>query len=155
MNFHFQGSLWKFIEGEIEGQTATDRNRLDNISVFCHPIDLHLACRGLQGWPKLNVEVYSVNALKQFYPVGFGFAYLPPKPGQHKLKIATWKVSPLQFLDSIREKFYTGGFTIVKKDLVYSGVERYKISTITSGVVNVDLCLIFRNFQKYNINFGQ
>jgi hypothetical protein len=109
----------------------------------------------LQGWPKLQVEVYSLNSLKQFYPVGFGFAYLPPKPGFHKLEIATWKIAPVNFLDSIKEKFYTGGFTIVKKDLIYSGIERYKISTITSGAVHVDLNLIFRNFQKYNISFAQ
>ncbi len=128
---------------------------MDSISIFCHPIDLHLACRGLQGWPKLQVEVYSLNSLKQFYPVGFGFAYLPPKPGFHKLEIATWKIAPVNFLDSIKEKFYTGGFTIVKKDLIYSGIERYKISTITSGAVHVDLNLIFRNFQKYNISFAQ
>lgn len=48
------GSLWKFIEGQSEGQTATDSNRLDNKSIFAHPVDLHLATRGIQSWPKLS-----------------------------------------------------------------------------------------------------
>lgn len=106
----FSGSLWKFIEGESEGQTATDTNRLDPKAVFAHPIDLHLATRGIQGWPKLIVEVFSVNSLKQFYPVGVGFNDIPTKPGLHKLRIATWRIAPVNWLDAIREKFYTGGW---------------------------------------------
>lgn len=45
----YSGSLWKFVEGEADGQTATDCNRIDQESIFSHPIDLHLACRGIQG----------------------------------------------------------------------------------------------------------
>lgn len=149
----FSGSLWKVIEGQSEGQTATDRSRFDNKSVFAHPIDVHFATRGIQGWPKLTVELLSVNSLKQFYPVGFGFTYVPAKPGFHKLKIATWRIAPLTALDSIKEKFFSGGFTIVKKDLILSGTERYKISTISSGVVEVELSLVFKHFRKYNIRF--
>lgn len=157
-NFRFfkkflSGSLWKFIEGESEGQTATDSNRLDLKSVFSHPIDLHLTARGIQGFPKLTVEVFSVNSLKQFYPVGVGFTYVPTKPGFHKIFIATWKISPLSLFDSIKEKFFTGGFTIIKKDLISSGIERYKLSTISSGIVEVNLSLVFKHFRKYNIHF--
>ena len=154
-NFHnyFSGSLWKFVEGESEGQTSTDINKIDNISYFAHPVDLHLATRGIQGWPKLSVEVFSVNSLKHFCPVGSGFCYIPTKPGLHRIKIATWRIAPQTVLDSIREKFFTGGFTIVKKDLIHTGVERYKISTISSGIVEVELSVVFRHFKKYNIVF--
>jgi hypothetical protein len=145
--------LWKFIEGDSEGQTSTDSNQIDNISYFAHPIDLHLATRGIQGWPKLSIEVFSVNALKQFCPIGVGFTFLPTKPGCHKLKIATWRISPQNILDSIKEKFYTGGFTIIKKDLIHTSADRYKISTISSGIIEVELCLIFKHFRKYNIVF--
>lgn len=145
--------MWKFIEGESEGQTSTDLNKIDNISCFAHPIDLHLATRGIQGWPKLSVEVFSVNSLKHFSPVGSGFCYIPTKPGLHRIKIATWRIAPQTLLDSIREKFFTGGFTIVKKDLIHSGVERYKISTISSGIIEIELSVVFRHFKKYNIVF--
>jgi hypothetical protein len=147
------GSLWKFIEGESEGQTATDCNQIDQKSFFAHPLDLHLATRGIQGWPKLSIEVFSVNALKQFCPVGIGFAYIPTKPGLHRLRIATWRIAPQTVLDSIREKFYTGGFTIIKKDLIHTGLERYKIATISSGTVEVEVSVVFKHFRKYNIVF--
>lgn len=145
--------MWKFIEGESEGQTATDTNKIDNKSFFAHPIDLHLATRGIQGWPKLTIEIFSVNALKNFYPVGSGFCYIPTKPGLHRIKIATWRIASETVLDSIREKFFTGGFTIVKKDLIHTGIERYKISTISAGIVEVELSVVFKHFRKYNIVF--
>lgn len=44
-------------------------------------------------------------------------------------------------------------FTIVKKDLIHSGIERYKISTISSGIVEAELSLVFKDFRKYNIHF--
>lgn len=65
------GSNWKHVEGYIEGQTATCSNKFGNTyCAFAHPIDVHLACRGIQGWPKLHIEVYAVNALNQCWPVG-------------------------------------------------------------------------------------
>lgn len=64
------GSNWKSVEGDCEGTTATCRGRIEPISSFSHPIDLHLACRGIQGWPKIHVEVYAVNALNNCWPVG-------------------------------------------------------------------------------------
>lgn len=68
--FATKGSNWKSIEGYIEGQTATCRGRFDGHVSFVHPIDVHLSCRGIQGWPKVHVEVYAVNSLNHFFPVG-------------------------------------------------------------------------------------
>lgn len=65
------GSNWKHVEGYTEGQTATSTNKFGNTyCAFAHPVDVHLACRGIQGWPKIHIEVYAVNALNQCWPVG-------------------------------------------------------------------------------------
>lgn len=67
-----KGSNWKHVEGYTEGQTATCTNKFGNkYSAFAHPIDVHLACRGVQGWPKIHIEIYAVNALSQCWPVGY------------------------------------------------------------------------------------
>lgn len=59
-----KGSNWKHVEGFTEGQTATCTNRFGNTyCAFGHPIDVHLACRGVQGWPKIHLEVYAVNVV--------------------------------------------------------------------------------------------
>lgn len=73
------GPYWKVIEGGSDGETSIDRSRLESASVFSSPIDLHLAVRSVQGWPKLFVEVYSVTPLDKYYPVGSGFVHIPTK----------------------------------------------------------------------------
>lgn len=43
------GSNWNCVEGITEGQTITDSSKVvDQISVFVHPLDIHLTCRGIQ-----------------------------------------------------------------------------------------------------------
>lgn len=70
-SFNVSGANWKHVEGFIEGQTSTSCNKFENNHcAFAHPIDVHLACRGIQGWPKIHLEVYAVNALNQCWPVG-------------------------------------------------------------------------------------
>uniref|UniRef100_A0A182K093 UBA domain-containing protein n=1 Tax=Anopheles christyi TaxID=43041 RepID=A0A182K093_9DIPT len=146
------GSNWKAIEGHAEGQSCCSTARIEQRSDFCAPIDLHLASRGLQGWPKLHVEVYAVNALQQYWPVGYGFAFVPVCPGQHQVRIATWKVSSARVADTVREKFHTGGFSLAKSDIAFTGIERYKLLTKTAGTVELELMLMFKNFAEYGIN---
>lgn len=68
--FGFLGSSWKVVEGESEGQTVTALDRLEESSTFAHPIDVHLGTRGVQGWPKIHVEIFAVNAVNNSWPVG-------------------------------------------------------------------------------------
>ncbi|XP_050096216.1 B9 domain-containing protein 2 [Anopheles aquasalis] len=145
------GSSWKVIEGYAEGQSCCSTARIEQRSDFCTPIDLHLACRGIQGWPKLHVEVFAVNALQQYWPVGYGFAFIPTCPGHHRVQIATWKVSSPRIADTLRERFHTGGFSLAKSDIAFSGIERYKLLTKTSGTVELELMLIFKNFVEYGV----
>lgn len=43
------GNFWSCVEGITEGQTITDSSKVvDQESVFVHPLDIHLLCRGLQ-----------------------------------------------------------------------------------------------------------
>lgn len=84
----------------------------------------YAATASVQGWPKLHVEVYAVNALQQSWPVGYGFMHIPSRPGKHRLEILTWKIAPNSWTDAIKVKFGAGGLGLNKTDLVYTGVER-------------------------------
>lgn len=46
---HYNGG-WKVLEGLTEGQTQIDNPQNEDIAYWCHPIDIHFATRGLQGW---------------------------------------------------------------------------------------------------------
>ena len=55
------GGAWAVIQGLKEGQTQVDcpvEGEQETTSFWSHPIDVHFATRGLQGWPKLVVQVY-------------------------------------------------------------------------------------------------
>lgn len=145
------GPHWKLIEGNPEGETSIDRNRFENKSIFSSPIDVHFALRSIQGWPKLHVEIYSVTPFDRYYPVGFGFAHIPIRPGQHCIEVPTWKIAPNTFLDTVQQKFHAGGLSVAKSDLIYSGIERYKLRTLSSGVVRADFMLIFKDFDKFGV----
>lgn len=111
----------------------------------------------------------------------FGFAYIPCQPGVHTVEISLWKVAANNYLDSLKTKFHTGGLTVSKSDLVYSGSERfvetitynktrfdsqekflvtdyhcylhrrYKLLTISAGKINVELMIVCKNFSTFGI----
>lgn len=43
------GSAWRTIAGSKEGQTQIDNPQAHEFAYWSHPIDIHLATRGLQG----------------------------------------------------------------------------------------------------------
>ncbi|XP_017835089.1 B9 domain-containing protein 2 [Drosophila busckii] len=147
------GSSWRLVQGEIQGQTAVCSHRLQNCADFSQPLDVHLSAAAIQGWPRLLVEVYTVNLLQQCWPVGYGFAHMPATAGQHRLEINTWKIAPNSWWQRIKENFGGGGAALSKTDLLYSGVERYKLRTRSSGKIIVELNQIFRRFEDYGVEF--
>ena len=54
-----------------------------------HPFQVEFECSGLHGWPKLMVEVNSVDEHDRIDLCGYGFCHLPMAPGKHTVKIAT------------------------------------------------------------------
>ncbi len=52
------GRSWELLEGLEEGQTQVDAAQAGDMAVWAHPIDIHYACKGLAGWPKLHFQVW-------------------------------------------------------------------------------------------------
>lgn len=67
------GGGWNIIEGDQEGQTQVDEPTDGSMAYWCHPIDIHMSTKGLQGkkikekqrsklkifilgWPKFHVS---------------------------------------------------------------------------------------------------
>lgn len=53
------GRSWELLEGLDQGQTQLDEANDGEMVVWSHPLDIHYACRGLAGWPKLYFQVWS------------------------------------------------------------------------------------------------
>ena len=42
------------------------------MALLSHPIDLHYAVKGIDGWPRLRLEVYGVDAYGRVELAGYG-----------------------------------------------------------------------------------
>lgn len=69
--------------------------------------------------------------------------------GYQFLEIPTWKIATNNIFDTIQDKFHTSGLTVEKSDLIYSGIERYKLRTESAGNVRVELMVILKNLGKF------
>lgn len=88
---HPKGNNWKLISGKKEGQTQVDTPVYDKITTWSHPIDVHFATRGVQGWPKLYLQVYHYDKFGRGEIYGYGFTNIPMSPGTHSIDCHTWR----------------------------------------------------------------
>ncbi|KAL1458143.1 hypothetical protein WDU94_008314 [Cyamophila willieti] len=144
------GNNWKLISGKKEGQTQVDSPVYDKLTVWSHPIDVHFATRGVQGWPKLYLQVYHYDKFGRGEIYGYGFINIPMSPGTHSIDCHTWR--PLGGMhDEFTRQFLGGGPQLKSPDLVYTGLDRYRLHTEAMGCVHIELSVILRNFDKYGI----
>ncbi|XP_069677122.1 B9 domain-containing protein 2-like isoform X2 [Periplaneta americana] len=85
------GGGWKVISGLKEGQTHVDNPEYEVFSYWCHPIDIHFATKGIQGWPKLHLQVYHQDQFGRSEIYGYGFCHVPTASGNHILDCVTWR----------------------------------------------------------------
>lgn len=104
------GPAWQVLAGQSCGLTASSDG------VWSHPLDLHLACDSIQGWPRLRFQVFrerlsvspasngpssassrslawwsdsTIGAISSLCtPYAQGVCYLPARPGQQTLIVA-------------------------------------------------------------------
>ncbi|CAN0392799.1 unnamed protein product, partial [Laminaria digitata] len=52
---------WHVMQGADEGHTQVDETAGSGTAVWNHPIDVHLGTDSLAGWPRMLIEVWSVD----------------------------------------------------------------------------------------------
>ena len=60
------GGAWRLLQGLREGQTQVDNPDAEGTAYWSHPLDVHYATKGLQGWPKLHLQVYHQDAYGRY-----------------------------------------------------------------------------------------
>ncbi|CAH8503526.1 unnamed protein product [Dicrocoelium dendriticum] len=144
------GESWRLIEGVSEGQTQVDCPKIGEKSYFCHPIDLHFATKGLQGWPKLHFQLWHYDWVGRNDLYGYGFCHVPTSPGYHELEVAIWK--PVgSITDQIFSNFIGGGPHLRKSEIVYSPGDRFFLQTQSMGYLVLHLNVVHRNFDKFGV----
>lgn len=106
------------------------------------------------GWPKIYIQIYHLDWLGRSHLFGYGYVTIPTTPGAHILDCFTWRP-----FGSLRERFVQfflgGGPQLKYPDLVFSANDRYKLNTESMGMVSFEINLIFRNFEKFGVEYKQ
>lgn len=144
------GGAWRLLEGVKDGQTQVDHPIDEGRAHWTHPIDLHYATKGIQGWPKLSVQVFSEDIYGRTQLVGYGFVHLPTSPGYHELQCPTWVLSGTM-TEQVQSFFVGSGPQLLSEDVIASSSDRYRLQTIASGTVFISLYVLTRNFGKFGI----
>lgn len=144
------GGAWKVLAGLREGQTQVDSPQNEDFAYWSHPIDIHFATKGLQGWPKIHFQVWHQDSYGRNELYGYGHCHLPTSPGMHTIECVTWRPAGTT-REQISQLFVGGGPQLRNPDLIYSGADRYHLRTLAMGKVHLRLGIMLRNFDKYGI----
>ena len=144
------GGAWKVLQGLREGQTQVDQPALGEKVFWCHPVDVHFATRGLQGWPKLHLQIYHHDSFGRNHLIAYGFCHVPTSPGLHNLDVATWRPSG-SLRETISHYYVGGGHQLRQPDWLSSGSDRFRLTTTAMGKVHIQLGIIHRHFDKFGI----
>ncbi|KAI3387346.1 hypothetical protein SNEBB_003868 [Seison nebaliae] len=128
------GNGWRVIQGFDSGQTQVDCPSNECVAYWSHPIDLHLSTKGLQGWPKINFQVWHQDDYGRHEIYGYGCLVLPMSPGYHELECPTWRPIGCPS-DQITQFVVGGGPQLRNPDIVHTATELYRLKTTESDRV--------------------
>lgn len=151
------GQAWDLLGGDINGQTQVTYCQVKDTEFlpFNHPIDLHFAEAGLQGFgaPRISFQSYRMDMYGRRILVGYGFVHLPLSPGFHRIEIPLWRPtgSPEQELDG----FLLGRMpALLTHQPIYETAwkDRCRLVTIAAGKIYLELFVVTRNMHKQGID---
>jgi len=145
------GSNFRLLEGTTSGQTHCDDPHADEMAVWAHPIDMHYSLKGVDGWPRLQLEVWGVDQFGRCEIAGYGCCFIPASPGTHELRCPTWR--PSGTLSERLSTFFLGGGPMLKhKQVVTASTDRYRLNTEASGEVYLQLAVMTKDFARFGVS---
>ncbi|KAM9514310.1 B9 domain-containing protein 2 isoform 1-T2 [Guaruba guarouba] len=148
------GAAWRPLSGLTSGQTHVDDPQADDVTYWSHPIDVHYATKGLQGWPRLHVQVWHQDALGRCHVLGYGFCHVPSAPGPHSVRCVTWR--PLAgWRERARRRWVGGGARLAQAQEEAAagggGAERFRLRSEAGGSVHLELGVVLRHFRRFGV----
>nr|CCC94653.1 conserved hypothetical protein [Trypanosoma congolense IL3000] len=152
------GDCWDVVEGRTTGCTHIMESGADNSVSWCFPIDVHFTLNAVEGWPKISLQVWAVDRYGRKELAGYGVAFVPPPcDKEQEVRVETWRPcfwSPNPFVrlyTSLREAVIGGGPVLCDTAMIHTNDERFKLRTISSGTVYLQLSVLSRGIEKLGI----
>mmetsp|Transcript_31948 Transcript_31948/g.42173 ORF Transcript_31948/g.42173 Transcript_31948/m.42173 type:complete len:180 (-) Transcript_31948:243-782(-) len=145
---------WSTLAGHTEGHTQIDATSEVGMTVWNHPIDMHFSTTSIEGWPKLILEVWRLDAFDRHEIAGYGTCFLPTVSGDHYLECAVWR--PYGSWTERVTSFLLGSPTQLKysDSLILSSQRDQMQMTETLGGVCFSLKIITLGFETHGTCFG-
>jgi B9 domain-containing protein 2 len=147
------GPAWEQLGGYADGQSQVDYPTDGDSAVWAHPLDAHFLCKGLQGWPRLLLQVWQMDEFGRLHLSGYGFTHVPNVAGSYEIEVETWRpVGTLR--EEIAANFMGTTPQLRDIDLLFSKAwsDRCRIATTSSGTVRVNVDVVLRNFNDHNVD---
>ncbi|XP_065715508.2 B9 domain-containing protein 2 isoform X2 [Patagioenas fasciata] len=141
------GGAWKLLSGPLSGQTQVDDPQAGDVAFWCHPLDVHLATKGLQGWPQLHVQVWHQDGFGRAAVLGYGCCPVPAAPGCHALSCVTWRPRG-SWRQRLRRRLLGGGPQL---RVPPEAAERFRLRTEAAGTVHLQLGVLLRHFGRFSV----
>ncbi|GAB5364384.1 hypothetical protein AAMO2058_000965500 [Amorphochlora amoebiformis] len=142
---------WQCLGGDAQGTTWVGEAEMDeDMSIWNHPIQIHYSTRGMYGWPKLRIQVNTIDDEDRVDLAGYGFCHVPMSPGTHSLDIVTTRPKG-SFWDHISSKYVGGYPRYTNPDEVTKTSFSPGLEVITRGVVHVKLSVVLKGFEKTGV----
>jgi len=145
--FYFKaGANWALLSGSGYCETFLSYLNTDQVAPLEHPIDINYAAKSIRGWPRILVEVWTVDKNKKSTIGGYGIITIPTEGGYHRLKVDCWRpvsASGDQLLGTYPELEF--------KDVLVSSQSRYGLTSETTGSVIFELDVILKDFQLHGV----
>mmetsp|Transcript_15314 Transcript_15314/g.50305 ORF Transcript_15314/g.50305 Transcript_15314/m.50305 type:complete len:177 (-) Transcript_15314:947-1477(-) len=144
------GRQWDLLEGIDRGQTHVDHPEDGELAVWSHPLDLHFACKALNGWPKMHFQVWSQDEYGRHDICGYGFCHVPTTPGMHETDCVTW-IPEGSTMERMSEFFLGGRPRLRVEETVFTPGDRYRLQTRSAGVIHLQLGVVVKDMSRFNI----
>lgn len=146
------GSCFRLVQGNASGQTHCDSPNEDEMAIWAHPIDVHYAVKGVDGWPRLHLEVVAIDSYGRTEIAGYGCCMIPTVAGTHELTTHMWR--PYGTMREQISTFFLGRAPELQhKDIVSSSTDRFRLHTEPTGQVRLRISVLPKDFTRYGIIF--
>lgn len=152
---------WRVLSGESSGQTQVGCGGMGPgsraVLPLNHPIDVHYAQVGLQGWgaARLSVQAYRMDSFGSKILAGYGFSHIPSLSGNHKLELSMWR--PVGTPDMELAALFLGKVPALQSEkAIYDAAwqQRCRLVTIAVGRVYADIYVIERAPEADKVALG-
>lgn len=139
------GENWKLDSGKNRLETFESQQH-DGVSAFEQPFDLRFVAEDMRGWPRVVIEVWSVDRDGRHAIMGYGTMVCPFASGEYTLEIPCWRPKGTWY-----DNFVGAHSELQHKSVIISSLNRYGLKTYTTGKAVIELKVLTKDFHLHGV----